>query len=479
MVMNKKSARVGKLETIAFVSGFVLMVFELAGARILAPTIGSSTYVWTSVIGVIIAALSLGYWVGGKVADARGHMIDLARLCLAIAATIAYVLVIHMSFLAWVAESFDDPRIEGVVASFVLFAPTSFLLGVLSPYLAKLNVRSLKTSGSSIASLSALNSVGGIVGTFVAGFILFGYIGSRETFGLIAIIMLGLSWLIVPKIQWKLRTGLSAGVLFFAILPLETTYGLQIDTPTAHYTVFETQRDGKKMRGIATGPGATQSGIFPDDPDSLVFWYTQQLDKAIASAPHKKSILVLGGGTFTLPQHLAYKYPDSSIDVVEIDPKLADISRQHFNYKDPANVQLIFDDARTYVNQATKQYDIIVVDVYGDTHVPFSMITREYGDRINALLTPDGVVAVNMIAGLDGGCNILLNALDAPYRAQFPNASYAIQDDQAAYGNVVVSYSRQPHSWEGAKPLVLETYILYDDNRAPAELLQYDCRRKQ
>ena len=478
--MNKKRIQLGRLELVAFISGFVLMVFELAGARILAPSIGSSTYVWTSVIGVIIAALSLGYWAGGKVADRRGHSVDIARLCLAVALTIAYALVTYFGTLQWVAAGFDDPRLQGVVASLLLFAPTSFVLGMLSPYLAKLNVRSLETSGSAVASLSALNSLGGITGTFIAGFILFGYVGSRETLALLVVAMIGLSWLVGPRVQWRARAAMSIAVAIVVMIPQPMVYGKHIDTPSAGYTVIEgVDRQYGMIRGLATGPEAVQSGIYPQKPDELVFWYTRQMDAIVASTSQRQDILVLGGGAFTLPQHLAKKYPASAIDVVEIDAKLADIARQHFNYQDPPNVRLFFEDARTYVNRAHKQYDIILIDVYGDAHVPFSMITRQYGNRIAALLKPSGVVAANMIAGMQGECLVLLNALDAPYRMHLPFVQYTQQDTSRAYSNMITTYSRTPHTYEAMQPLNLKSLVVYSDNRAPAELLQHDCRRSQ
>ena len=462
----------------AFVSGFALMVYELAGARILTPAIGSSTYVWTSVIGVIIAALSVGYWTGGRVADMRGHLIDIARLCLAVGLTIGLTLLIYPSVLTWVAESFNDSRWQGVVASLLLFAPTSFLLGMLSPYLAKLNVRSLKNSGSKVASLSALNSFGGITGTFIAGFILFGYIGSHETLSLLAVIMIALSWLISPRVQWPLRLAMSGVVLFVVATPISTAHGVEIDTPSAHYIIKEGfNEEGRKIRGVATGPDAMQSAVYTDQPDELVFWYTRQLDAIVDATPRRENILILGGGALTLPRHLAKEYPASSIDVVEIDPKLADISRRYFNYDDPQNVHLVFDDARNYVNRTDKKYDIILVDVYSDSHVPFSMMTREYGERLSKILKKDGLVAANVIAGSEAGCGILLNALDAPYRAYLPHALFATQDDREPYSNMITVYGRESRELHGLRPLVLDTYTLYTDNLAPAERLQYDCRR--
>lgn len=472
--MNKLRVRLNRLEITALVAGFALMVFELAGARILAPGIGSSTYVWTSVIGVIIAALSLGYWIGGRVADSRGYMIDVARLALLSGLTVAFTLLQYEGLIEWVAENFDDPRWQGVIASLLLFAPTSFILGMISPYLAKLNVRSLHTTGRSIASLSALNSIGGIIGTFMAGFVLFGYIGSRETLVIVALLLVAVSWLAAPRVNWKARAVISAAIAVTVLVPAAEANAVSIDTPSARYTIYDTAN----MRLLTTGPYAAQSGVSLGQPDQLAFWYTQQLAQIVKQAERKQDILILGGGAFTLPRYLAKKYPSAHIDVVEIDPELATIARQYFGYDDPANVSLIFEDARTYVNRTDKRYDIVAVDVYGDAAVPFTLLTREYGERIAAITAPEGIVATNMIAGLEGKCSTLLRALDAPYRSQFPYVTYSIEKPEQPRSNMVVVYSREPFGWAGARPMELSKTAPYTDNFAPAERLQHDCRQQ-
>jgi predicted membrane-bound spermidine synthase len=471
--VNKLRIRLNRLEIIALVCGFVLMVFELAAARILAPGIGSSTYVWTSVIGIIIAALSLGYWTGGKVADQRGQMIDVARLLLLAAITIVITVIQYQGTIGWVAESFDDSRWQGVIASLILFAPTSFVLGMISPYLAKLNVRSLKTTGRSIASLSALNSIGGIIGTFLTGFFLFGYIGSHETLVLTVALLVAASWLVVPREQLQIRAIITVCMLVTVIVPTANTSAISIDTPSAHYTITDTNQ----ARVLTTGPNGAQSGIYlnPEKDNDLVFWYTQQLADLVAAAPAKKNILVLGGGTFTLPKYLASHYPDSNIDVVEIDPNLADIARQYFRYDDSSNVSLIFSDARTYVNKTDKTYDIVLVDVYGDMYVPFTFLTREYGDKLNDIVSQNGVVAANMIAGLNGDCLELLDALDAPYRAHFEDSIYTLQNPDLPRSNMILAYSHQPINWPGAESIDIQGSPRYTDNFAPAERLQHEC----
>lgn len=471
--MNK---RLPVLPIVAFVSGFSLMAYELAAARILAPSIGSSTYVWTSVIGVIIAALSIGYWVGGKAADLRNRLSDIIWLCLAAAITVTFTLLMYLSLIESTVQVIDDARIQGVMASLLLFAPTSFLIGMLSPYLVKLRVTSLQTSGQSFASLSALESIGGITGTFITGFILFGYIGAREAFGAIVALLIITSWLIAPRYRWRLRLGFSLALIVICWGGLQLGVKTEIDTASAHYSIFNGVSNGRLARGIATGPNGTQSGIYLDNPNELLFWYTQRMAEVVAAAPKHDRILVLGGGAFTLPQHLATTYPNSQVDVVEIDPELAKIARQYFEYQDPANVELIFQDARTYVDRSDRQYDVILVDVYSDGDVPFSLMTKEYGQHLQRLLADDGVVGVNMIAAQTGACSALLAALDAPYRQNLSHAQYTIQSPSLSKSNIVVSYSNQPLQWAGSHLLDLPQKTAYTDNYAPAERLQQSCQ---
>ena len=466
-----------RLETLAFVAGFTLMTYELAAARVLAPTVGSSTYVWTSVIGVIIAALSLGFYAGGRVADVRNRARDVMWLLLIVAALIAYTTLAYPYILPWLAGIPLDVRVQAVMAAFLLFAPTSFVLGMVSPYLAKLNVKSLKTAGSAVANLSMWDAIGGIVGTFLTGFVLFGYMGSRAIFTLLVVLMLVSTVLVLER--WTVRQGIIAiFALVIALVAPTRADAIHIDTPSNHYTVFEWQSNGIDLRGLAMGPGGVQSGVALHDPYTPVFWYTIELANLIDHTEKKDNILMLGGGTFTLPQQIAMRYPESQIDVVEIDPMLVDVAREHFFYNDPENVQLIFEDARTYSNQTDKDYDIVVVDVYGNTDIPFTFMTKEYGESVRDITKPGGVVMVNMIAGEKGQCEDLLATLEAPYRAQF--------DERFMKGNVASGGSDRPHniigvygdnltSYDGYIDLAITKQQPYTDDFAPAERMRQGC----
>ncbi len=470
--------RLGKLEVIAFVTGFSLMAFELAAARILAPTIGSSTYVWTSVIGVIIAALSVGYYAGGIVADKRNLAADVAWMLLCSAATVTLTLLIYEDLLDSAMHWQVDVRLQAVIVATALFAPTSFVLGMISPYLAKLNVRSLSASGRSVASLSALNSIGGIAGTFVTGFILFSYIGSRETIVLVALMLLVASWVIVPEYRRRLRIGLTAAVLviiFFSDSSVEDSYSFALETPSAHYEVQEFVYDGLRVRGIRTGPGSIQSGVDMSGSSTPVFWYTQQLAQLTLDEQPQR-VLVLGGGAFTLPEYLGEQLPEATIDVVEIDPDLAPIARNFFYYDDPSNVNLIFDDARAYINQTDKRYDVIIVDVYGDTSIPFSLMTREYGEAIAAHLQDDGVVLANIVGGTVGECRGVFDALSSTYLNEFKYGRYSTQQPsrELRRGNIIGVYTNRDDVDYGV-PIKRINKTVYTDNFTPSERLYYQC----
>lgn len=480
--MKTPVGKFGKLELVAFISGFSLMAFELVGARMLAPTIGSSTYVWTSVIGVIIAALSIGYFAGGKIADIRGRASDVALLCIACAFAIGSMLLLFDGIMEWIVQFNPDLRIRGVIASLILFAPASLVLGMLSPYLVKLKVTSLAVSGQSVAALSASNSIGGIVGTFVTGFVVFSYMGSREALVLLVLLMIGASWLVSAKEGWKLRAAFSVTALLIVIIPLGTkTPVVQIDTPSSHYEIRTGYYHGdaaQPIRYLTTGPGGAQSGIYTNRPNELPFWYTKQIVQSVAEVSSKQNILVLGGGAFTIPEYLARQYPESTVDVVEIDPSLKEIAKKYFDYQPLENINAVDGDARTFVNTAQKHYDVIIVDVYGDVSVPFSLLTKEYAGKIGAITADGGVVVINAIASETGSCAELLQAMDATYRTVLPEATIA-QDPTATKGergNRVLTYSKKNQPFTGTTVFNTLGGGVYTDNFMPAERLQQSCQ---
>lgn len=468
-----------RLEVIAFVTGFSLLTFELAAARLLAPAIGSSTYVWTSVISVIIAALSVGYVVGGKLADARKQPLDVVWLLLAAAANIAIVLAIYKSFLEYSVNQSADPRWQALGVGLILFGPTSFFIGTIAPYLAKLNVSSLAIAGQAIASLEALNAIGGIVGTLLTGFVFFGLMGVNGVLAIVVVALVVISWLIMPRQKWPLRLGIGLVLVGASILQLTPdAKTVSVETPSSHYGIIDAYYRGQPIRALTTDTSGIQSGVNLPNNGELVFWYTQQLAR-ITEQQKPSSVLILGGGALTLPQYLSEKLPDAQIDAVEIDPKLGELSRQYFGYKNPANVNEIYTDARRYLNTTEKKYDVILVDVYSGTDIPFSLLTVEFGKTITSRLSERGVIAANIIGNLSGQCREIVAAADSAYRSGgLKPGIYAKQNSSDIVpSNVIQIYSKHKIAITGYQPLPEFYQAAYTDNYMPAERLHFACQQ--
>jgi len=467
---------------IAAVAGFAMMAFELVAARLLAPTIGSSTFIWTNVIGVIMAALALGYWLGGKAADMRKREMDVVRLCFGVAILVTVVLVMHGPLID-VARSFSsDARVQGFVAALILFAPTSVLIGMISPYLAKLALKTTATTGKTIAGLSTYNAIGSILGTFLTGFFLFGVIGSKATLVVVIVAMLIVGWLVNPhKKMWE-RIILS--LLIMAVVGIATVPSgagaISIDTAISNYTVDtgvwnETRRE---VTVLLAGPGGIQSASYVHGEKDLVFWYTQEIAAVVKAAPKKGSILIIGGGAFSLPEYLGRKYPEARVDVVEIDPELEGIAVEYFRFEKPDNVTVYAEDARGYVNRTDVQYDIVIMDAFSDTNVPWQFVTREFGDGVADLLNEKGIVILNAITGLDGDCSGIYDAEVMTYGERLSSV-YMKQQYEGSTGimNRIFVF--------GSERLELEKYETVDisnltpayrDDFAPIEHLWQRCQ---
>lgn len=481
---GKLSLSFGRLEVVAFVIGFCLLGYELVAARLLAPYIGSSIYVWASVIGVIILALSFGYAFGGWLADKRVKKIDVALLLLIAAGGVIATMIMHIAVLETVIALIEDPRLQGLVAAFVLFAPTSFVLGSISPYLARLKLKSISTTGRVIASLSAINSLGGISGTLITGFILLGYIGSNQILLLLAGLLVIMSWIIVPRgyfWQRALVVVMLAGSGLAALAPpLARGVLADINTASAHYRVQEASSAHVPIRVLTSGPGVWQSGSFSSGSNELVFWYTKKITEITQKAPQHDSILILGGGAFSLPGYFAEKYPDSDITVVEIDPELPAIAEKYFYYEPSKNVTVISEDARAFLQKNNETYDIIVVDAFSDTSIPFTLITKEYATALKGATHSNSRVIVNLIASTKGACGELLGGINASYEESFNHAAYYpnYQDDLSMRQNIVAVYAHQPLAALGQKNIPLDTSdsAAFSDNFAPSDRLHFACR---
>lgn len=404
-----------RLQITSFFSGAATMILELAGSRMVAPFFGTSLIVWTALIGIIMTSLCLGNWIGGSLADRRPEGKLLGRILMLAAIIIAITAYISNYILTSLQDLSLNLYMASVFAAVLIFAPASILLGMVSPFVARLAMQNVDSSGAIVGRLSALNSAGSILGTFMGGFVLISLFPSGVIMMLLASVLALLSVLVYTG-AWRriisilifaaLASGTYAADKFG--LPF-TPIGEQIDTAYNHLSVVESvdTRNGRRVRVLVTNPDAAQSLMYVDHPSELVSEYTKFYDLAFHYKPDTKRVLMLGGGGYCVPRYLLENHKDVSIDVVELDPGVTETAREYFNLKDDPNMRIFHEDARTFLNRAKRdgldRYDAIFMDVFTSwTSIPFQMTTVETAERLRELLKPDGTLIVNIISSIYG-----------------------------------------------------------------------------
>ena len=204
------------LEIAVFLCGAVVMVYEIAGSRVVAPHFGTSIYVWTSLIGVILASLSLGYWLGGKIADKNPSFRNLSQIILISAIIIALTTLVKENILGFLSINFNGMIMRTLLAAIFLFSPASILLGMVSPYAVRLKLKSVQTSGATVGNLYAISTLGSILGTFLAGFILIPLIGTTNILYLIAAILVIVS--LSLYLSFRKNPGMIISILLLGFL---------------------------------------------------------------------------------------------------------------------------------------------------------------------------------------------------------------------------------------------------------------------
>jgi spermidine synthase len=415
-----------KLQIIVFTSGAVVMIYEIVGSRVLAPHIGNSVYVWTGLISVILASLSLGYVAGGKKADKGTSYRYLSRLLFSSCLIIFLTNLVKDNVIETVLTLSGDVRIVTMVAATVLFAPASILLGVVTPYATRLKMTDLESSGSTVGNLNAMSTAGSILGTILAGYYLFSWLRTSAILNALAILLLILSRLIgePPAKRNKILLGI---FLYFLIIVQafqmnELSLG-RLDMDSAYQRIIIQEgymEDPRTTLRVLRLPREVHSAVYLDSPE-LVFGYHRFSELAFHFNPEIKNVLALGGGGFTYPNYLAKNHNSIAIDVVEIDPELVEVAKNYFFLEDHSNLNIFFEDARSYMNRNDKEYDAIFIDVFsGGGEIPFQVATKEMLERLDASLSADGVVLVNIVAAVEGEKSHLLSAMYTTYAAIFP-----------------------------------------------------------
>lgn len=448
------------LKLSVFLCGAVVMVIELTGSRVVAPYLGTSLVVWTSLIGIILAALSLGYWWGGRLADRRPEARLLGRIIL-LAALATGAIALTSSFVLGFLQTQEMGLYAAAVgATLLLFAPPAVLLGMVAPFAVRLRLADMASGGRTAGTLYAISTIGSIAGTFLAGFVLIAWIGSTNILLLMAAV-LAVAALCAARSDAAAKG--TACALFLALLLGAVGHDARLvhegfvdgDTPYNRVMVFKVAEagTGRLMRVMTTGPHAKQSAMYLDSPTDLALSYTRYFRLAEHFVPKMRRMLVLGGGGFSFPKFALAAYPELTLDVVELDPGIVALARDYFELRDHPRLRIFAEDARTFLNRNRETHDAVLCDTFNSHYtIPFHLATREAAQRMQTALAPGGVVLVNLISALTGERGRFFCALRATYASVFPTVLvFAVDDplDRTGSQNIILA----AFASEGEPPL--------------------------
>jgi spermidine synthase len=405
------------LYVIVFIAGAAVLAVEILGTRILGPFYGVSLFLWSALITVTLAALSLGYAVGGRWADKNA---TLSRLCILVAGAGAWVTLIP-----WIKQPLlllAEPlglRFAVLASAFILFAPPLTLLGMVSPYAIKLKTASLNVVGRTAGNLYAISTVASVVSALLTGFFLIPNVGvKRLTLAIGALLLITAATGLIAGKKLKLKALGIVFILFLIaavvwILPSNDTdpdKGLLAveQSPYAEIRVLDTN----KRRHLLID-GGTHTIVDPSTWQShFPYVAVMDLTKSFFENPGELLLVGLGGGSVVK----SFAKDGWKVDAVEIDPVVIKVAREHFGLE--ASEGNVFEmDGRQYLLRHEKNYEIIAMDAFGSSSIPFHLVTEEAFALIASRLKPDGVLAINIEAL--GWHHILVRALAATLGKSF------------------------------------------------------------
>ncbi len=407
-----------KANTIAFISSFCVMVIELIAARMLAPYIGVSLYTWTSIIGVILAGIALGNYLGGKLADRWTSSMWLVAVFLA--GSLATVAIIPTTRSVGLAGWFDSLplMLDFVLKVTCIFFLPALILSMVSPVVIKLALADLGQTGGIVGTIYACSTVGAILGTFMTGFYLILWFGTRTIVWLVAAILLltGLvslfSWSVPDRwrLSWKniiTWTVIIAVILTFTLLFQHRQSWQEYFTRESNYytiRVLGTEEDVKML----VLDHLVHSYNIPENPTYPKYEYLKifaEMTKYVSNGKSAPRVLHLGGGGYSFPRYIEAVYPQSVNDVVEIDPVVTQVAHEELGLPLATSIKTYNLDARLFLIQrkTADKYNIVIGDVFNDFSTPYHLTTLEFDRLVKAQMERDGIYMVNLIDNYTNG----------------------------------------------------------------------------
>lgn len=413
------------LYTVVFVSGGVLMGLEIVGSRVLAPYFGSSIFVWGSLISVVMMALSAGYYWGGWLSAREPSYGRLLMLLMIPGIMIFFLPYVYTPINEWIAANDFGTRLNPLIACSLYFLPPGIFIGTISPYVIRLAATTLNTVGSTAGTLYAVSTFGSICGTLLTSFYLIPVMGVTNIIHALGITLVCLSLLVLPLVRVRPVT------LGRAVTALSLIGSIAAGWPSAAWarlrTILEKDTFYHRIRVEEDGDArhiyfdrTLQSSMNLKDPTALRLVYSRYTSLGFTFRPDAKKMLIIGLGGGSIPKKLEKEFPHLEMDVVEIDPEVIKIAKDHFNVKESKNLRLHAQDGRLFLARSPHQYDIILMDAYYSDAMPFHLATKEFFELAQRKLTPNGIIVANLISAVTGRSGKIARSIIKTKRPIFP-----------------------------------------------------------
>jgi spermidine synthase len=445
-----------------FTGGATVMTVEMSASRLLAPYFGTSLFIWAILIGLVMIYLAVGYGLGGWLADRYPRASVLYTITGVAGLAVGLIPVLSKPILSWSLEGFSEYSVGIFLGSLIgvilLFSVPITLLGFVSPFAIRLRTLGVASAGGTAGSVSALSTVGSILGTFVPVFILIPNIGTAATLYVASVALLGFSVVGLLSVS-RTREAIVFGVLLLVVLALAffaprglikpPPYGQLLDERESAYNYIQVVRDDNNTTSLVLNEGHAIHSKY--NPDKILtrgpwdYWLVAPYFSKDFKPADMKSMAMIGSAAGTAAREFTAAYGPLPVDGVEIDPEIVDVGNRYFALGDLKNVTTHVQDGRTYLQTdgKDKKWTVVGIDAYRQPYIPFHLTTREFFEEVKAHLTPDGAVMIN--AGRTATDTRLVDALAQTMLLVYPNV-YVI--DVPGLGNSMVVGTNSPSKLE-------------------------------
>jgi spermidine synthase len=384
---------------LAFFSGMCIMAVELCASRLMAPFFGTSTFVWTNIIGIIMIALAIGYFVGGKLADRKPRLHILLWLLMAASGFLLVLPFLAPLFVRWLASlmghfnsSFSFIFFGSLFAITLLFSPPVVIMGMTSPFLIRIIAQSGHV-GTSAGHIFGISTIGSVLGTFLPILVFIPTLGTAKTILFFAAALFVVTALGFANRKTALLCAVAAVPFLFRIPSMREMPGKVYSTESTYQYIEVFDRGNLRYLVYNDASGlqtvANKASVFT----GLYYDYYSLLPFLFETPPRNALIIGLGGGI--IANQIYYFHPEIGIDGVEIDPKVIKIARTYFALVD--TVRVFNQDGRIFVNLGKRKYDIVIIDAYTQqVYIPFHLTTMEFFNQVKRRLSGNGILAMNV-----------------------------------------------------------------------------------